>query len=77
MKKAKAPARFMSPLEYSGHVGKSERTVRQWIYDRVIPSIKIGNGGILIDPIKADQALERSFEKKAIEPVHSPRVLAQ
>jgi hypothetical protein len=65
MKKPKAPARFMSPDGYSGHVGKCTRTVRQWVYDGIIPYIKIGKGGILIDPIKADRALER-FEKKEV-----------
>jgi excisionase family DNA binding protein len=56
--------RFLTILEYAEHVGRSYRTVYGWVERRVIPSIKVGS--ILIDPIKADLALER-FERQAIE----------
>jgi hypothetical protein len=65
----KREQRFFSVSEYAEHVGKCERTVRNWMYRGMIPVIKMGegkNGGILIDPIKADLALERGYERKEV-----------
>jgi hypothetical protein len=57
-------ARFMRPLEYAKTRGVSQFTIRYWLRERVIPSMKIGRL-ILIDPQKADAALGR-FERKEI-----------
>ena len=53
----------MRVLEYADHVGVSERTLREWIYSRVIPTLRIGRL-IFIDPAKADAALERRERKE-------------
>jgi hypothetical protein len=52
-------ARFMRVKDYAEHLGISERTLREWLYDGIIPYFKIQDHLILIDPIKADGALER------------------
>lgn len=54
-----ASARFMRVKEYAEHLGISERTLREWLYSGIIPYIKIQDHLILIDPTKADRALER------------------
>jgi excisionase family DNA binding protein len=38
--KTRTPARFMRVKEYADHVGVHERTIRTWIYDGVIPTIR-------------------------------------
>jgi excisionase family DNA binding protein len=59
-------SRFLRVIQYADHIGVSERTVRQWMYDGVIPFIKVRGHLVLIDPIKADQALAR-LERREIE----------
>jgi excisionase family DNA binding protein len=54
-----ASARFMRVKEYAEHLGISERTLREWLYQGIIPFLKVQDHLILIDPIKADRALER------------------
>lgn len=56
----------MRVKEYAEHVGVSERTLREWLYDGIIPYLKIQDHLILIDPIKADAALER-LEKTEVK----------
>jgi phage antirepressor YoqD-like protein len=58
-------ARFLSVREYAQHVGRCERTIRQWMFEARFPFIQKGRGAILIDPVKADAALER-FEIKEV-----------
>jgi len=62
---ASGNARFMRPRDYADHVGVSERTVRLWLAENRIPFIGVGKRMVLIDPIKADRALER-FEQKEL-----------
>jgi hypothetical protein len=50
--------------EFARHRNISESLARQWIRDGVIPSIKV-KGLILIDPVRADQALAR-FERREV-----------
>jgi predicted site-specific integrase-resolvase len=59
-------SRFYSVREYAQHLGRCERTVRKWIYDGRFPVIQIGEGAILIDPVAADAALARKYERKAV-----------
>ena len=59
-------ARFMRVKEYAEHLGISERTLREWLYDGLVPYLKIQDHLILIDPIKADTALER-LEKTEVK----------
>jgi excisionase family DNA binding protein len=54
-----ASAHFMRVKEYAEHLGISERTLREWLYGGIIPFLKVQDHLILIDPIKADRALER------------------
>jgi hypothetical protein len=53
----------MRPALYAETRGLSIYTVRWWMSRRILPFIKV-NSVILIDPIKADSALE-AFERKA------------
>lgn len=55
----------MRVRDYAQHLGISERTLREWIYGGVIPVIKVRDHLILIDPVRADAALQR-FEQKEV-----------
>jgi hypothetical protein len=55
--------KFMRPETYAESRGFSIHTVRYWIRNRIIPSMKIGRV-IALDPAKADNALAR-FERKS------------
>jgi hypothetical protein len=61
METEQVPIRFVRPRQYAAARGISSFTVRLWIRDRVIPYMKIKHL-ILIDPVKADAALEK-FER--------------
>lgn len=52
--KRRAFARFLRVKDYAERIGVSERTLRQWIYDKVIPVIKVRDHLILIDLVRAD-----------------------
>ena len=60
----RAFSRFMRVKDYAERIGISERTLREWIYTGVIPIIKVRGHLILIDPTKADKALERLEQKE-------------
>ena len=62
--KRRAFSRFMRVKDYAGRIGIAERTLREWIYTGVIPIIKVRGHLILIDPTKADKALERLEQKE-------------
>jgi len=62
--KHRAFSRFMRVKDYAGRIGIAERTLREWIYAGVIPIIKVRGHLILIDPAKADKALERLEQKE-------------
>lgn len=55
--------RVVTINEYADEWSVSVRTVRNWMRDKIIPYTKIGRL-VRIDPIKADEALEK-FERKA------------
>jgi predicted site-specific integrase-resolvase len=59
-------SRFMRVKDYANRIGISERALRDWLYRGIIPYIKIQGHLILIDPSKADAALER-FEQKEVQ----------
>lgn len=59
-------ARFMRVKQYAEHLNISERTLREWLYAGLVPYLKIQGHLILIDPIKADAALER-LEKTEVK----------
>jgi predicted site-specific integrase-resolvase len=59
-------ARFMRKKEYAKHLGISERALSDWIRDGLIPYLKVKDHLVLIDPIKADAALQR-LEKAEVK----------
>jgi len=62
----RAFARFMRVKDYAAHIGVCERTLREWMYSSVIPYVKVRGHLVLIDPVKADAALQR-LEKKEVK----------
>jgi predicted site-specific integrase-resolvase len=61
-----AAIKFLRVRQYADRIGISERTLREWIYAGVIPIIKVKDHLILIDPVRADAALQR-LERKEVE----------
>jgi hypothetical protein len=59
----KPDTKYMRPLQYAESRGFSVHTLKKWMDQRLLPFIKVRRL-ILIDPIKADSALE-AFERKA------------
>lgn len=64
MNSDKCVKKYLRPAQYAQEHSVSLRTLKTWMYNRVVPYIKLGRV-VLIDPREADEALQK-FKRTSV-----------